>query len=92
MSNQPGGQRGDGLAAMPSVESSVPQDQERSNGQPETTVDKTQEPQPEAKGNGGTSNGGTEEQALESHEVIELQTFSERKAWIEEKIKVLSIH
>jgi hypothetical protein len=30
----------------------------------------------------------TEEQALESHEVIELQTFSERKAWIEEKIKV----
>lgn len=32
--------------------------------------------------------GNTEEQALESHEVIELQTFSERKAWIEEKIKV----
>lgn len=31
-----------------------------------------------------------EEQALESHEVIELQTFSERKAWIEEKIKVAS--
>lgn len=30
-----------------------------------------------------------EEQALESHEVIELQTFSERKAWIEEKIKFL---
>lgn len=29
-----------------------------------------------------------EEQALESHEVIELQSFSERKAWIEEKIKV----
>lgn len=29
-----------------------------------------------------------EEQALETHEVIELQTFSERKAWIEEKIKV----
>jgi hypothetical protein len=29
-----------------------------------------------------------EEQALESHEVIELQKFSERKAWIEEKIKV----
>ena len=25
---------------------------------------------------------------LESHEVIELQTFSERKAWIEDKIKV----
>lgn len=31
---------------------------------------------------------GGEEQALESHEVIELQTFSERKAWIEDKIKV----
>ncbi|KAF9470889.1 hypothetical protein BDN70DRAFT_888653 [Pholiota conissans] len=30
-----------------------------------------------------------EEQALESHEVVELQTFSERKAWIEEKIKFL---
>ena len=26
--------------------------------------------------------------ALEWHEVIELQAFSERKAWIEEKIKV----
>jgi hypothetical protein len=35
-----------------------------------------------------TSKNDTEEQALESHEVIELQTFSERKAWIEEKIKV----
>ncbi|RXW21160.1 hypothetical protein EST38_g4694 [Candolleomyces aberdarensis] len=33
--------------------------------------------------------GDPEEQALESHEVIELQTFSERKAWIEEKIKFL---
>lgn len=32
-----------------------------------------------------------EDQSLESHEVIELQTFSERKAWIEEKIKVLSL-
>ena len=30
-----------------------------------------------------------EEQPLESHEVIELQKFSERKAWIEEKIRVL---
>lgn len=29
-----------------------------------------------------------EEQALEIHEVIELQAFSERKAWIEDKIKV----
>lgn len=27
-------------------------------------------------------------EALEWHEVIELQAFSERKAWIEEKIKV----
>jgi hypothetical protein len=33
-----------------------------------------------------------EEEALESHEVIELQKFSERKAWIEEKIKVRSLH
>ncbi|KAL4081947.1 hypothetical protein V8B97DRAFT_2031921 [Scleroderma yunnanense] len=31
----------------------------------------------------------SEEEALESHEVIELQAFSERKAWIEEKIKFL---
>ncbi|KAI6034072.1 hypothetical protein BKA83DRAFT_4184535 [Pisolithus microcarpus] len=31
----------------------------------------------------------SEEESLESHEVIELQTFSERKAWIEEKIKFL---
>ncbi|KAF9221932.1 hypothetical protein BS17DRAFT_709612 [Gyrodon lividus] len=31
----------------------------------------------------------TEEETLESHEVIELQAFSERKAWIEEKIKFL---
>ena len=28
------------------------------------------------------------EEALESHEVIELQAFIERKEWIEEKIKV----
>jgi len=33
-----------------------------------------------------------EDQSLESHEVIELQTFSERKAWIEEKIRVGSLH
>ena len=32
-----------------------------------------------------------EEQALESHEVIELQAFSERKEWIVEKIKVSQI-
>ncbi|KAH9939908.1 hypothetical protein B0H21DRAFT_755749 [Amylocystis lapponica] len=30
-----------------------------------------------------------DEQALESHEVIELQAFSERKVWIEDKIKFL---
>lgn len=30
----------------------------------------------------------SEGETLESHEVIELQAFSERKAWIEEKIKV----
>jgi hypothetical protein len=33
-----------------------------------------------------------EEQALESHEVIELQAFSERKAWIEAKITVRTCH
>ena len=38
----------------------------------------------------GESNAGADndEQALETHEVIELQTFSDRKVWIEEKIKV----
>ena len=30
----------------------------------------------------------TEKETLESHQVIELQAFSERKAWIEEKIRV----
>jgi hypothetical protein len=30
----------------------------------------------------------SEGQALEAQEVIELQIFSERKAWIEEKIRV----
>lgn len=34
------------------------------------------------------TDGEEETLALESHEVIELQTFSERKDWIEEKIKV----
>ncbi len=29
-----------------------------------------------------------EEEALESHEVIELQAFSEKKPWIEERIRV----
>lgn len=40
-----------------------------------------------------TSGTGLDEgQTLEWHEVIELQAFSERKAWIEEKIKVWLIH
>jgi hypothetical protein len=34
------------------------------------------------------SEQGGEEQPLESHEVMELQAFSERKEWIMEKIKV----
>lgn len=46
---------------------------------PESPIDQPSSP---------TSEG--ENKALESHEVIELQTFSERKAWIEEKIKVIS--
>ncbi|KAJ3791543.1 hypothetical protein GGU11DRAFT_694392, partial [Lentinula aff. detonsa] len=29
------------------------------------------------------------EEVLESHQVIELQIFGERKAWIEHKIKIL---
>ena len=44
---------------------------------------------PAASKDAGKVIGEGEEQALESHEVIELQTFSERKAWIEEKIKVI---
>lgn len=32
--------------------------------------------------------GDGEEKPLEWHEVIELQAFSDRKVWIEEKIKV----
>ncbi|KAJ7068033.1 hypothetical protein C8F01DRAFT_1116622 [Mycena amicta] len=42
----------------------------------------TQDPPP-------TNPPTSDEQALEWHEVIELQTFSERKAWIEQKIKLL---
>ncbi|KAI6004062.1 hypothetical protein EDD15DRAFT_2385150 [Pisolithus albus] len=38
---------------------------------------------------GDACNPHVSEESLESHEVIELQTFSERKAWIEEKIKFL---
>ncbi|VDB90176.1 unnamed protein product [Peniophora sp. CBMAI 1063] len=41
-------------------------------------------------GEGTKENGeGKEEEALESHEVIELQAFSERKDWIVDKIKLL---
>lgn len=36
-----------------------------------------------------SNSSSAEEQALELHEVIELQTFSERKAWIEQKIEFL---
>ncbi|KAJ4472220.1 hypothetical protein J3R30DRAFT_3298867 [Lentinula aciculospora] len=32
---------------------------------------------------------GGDEEGLESHQIIELQSFSERRAWIEEKIKFL---
>lgn len=32
------------------------------------------------------------DEALEWHEVIELQAFSERKAWIEEKTKVCTLY
>jgi hypothetical protein len=35
---------------------------------------------------------GNISEALESHEVIELQAFIERKEWIEDKIKVSYIH
>ena len=48
----------------------------------------TQDQNNSGSGNNNLSTQGTEEQALELHEVIELQTFSERKAWIEDKIKV----
>lgn len=42
-----------------------------------------------AEGTQGASGG--QEEALESHEVIELQAFSERKDWIVEKIKARRI-
>lgn len=38
--------------------------------------------------NGNEHHDDGEGQALESHEVVELQAFSERKDWILEKIKV----
>ncbi|KAL0070925.1 hypothetical protein AAF712_002146 [Marasmius tenuissimus] len=37
----------------------------------------------------GSDGSKAQEETLESHEVIELQTFIERKAWIEEKIRFL---
>ncbi|KAJ6627567.1 hypothetical protein B0H10DRAFT_2210475 [Mycena sp. CBHHK59/15] len=57
----------------------MPPDDEPSGTAPQSTPDITSP----------TSPTEGEEQALEWHEVIELQTFSERKAWIEEKIKFL---
>lgn len=39
-------------------------------------------------GSEGAHRSDVEEQSLEWHEVIELQAFSDRKVWIEEKIKV----
>ncbi|KAH9843691.1 uncharacterized protein C8Q71DRAFT_10389 [Rhodofomes roseus] len=52
---------------------------------PDTTPEETTaSPQPKPE-----SEAPEDEQALEWHEVIELQAFSERKAWIEEKIKFL---
>lgn len=44
--------------------------------------------QPTPPSNTQTVKEGGDDKPLESHEVIELQTFSERKAWIEDKIKV----
>ncbi|KAJ3511546.1 hypothetical protein NLJ89_g4030 [Agrocybe chaxingu] len=55
---------------------------------PTPRVEATQQPPSDPSESSEGSPAG-EEQALESHEVIELQTFSERKAWIEEKIKFL---
>jgi hypothetical protein len=54
---------------------------------PSSDPDATQAAQNSATTNAEPREAG-EEQALESHEVIELQLFSERKAWIEEKIQV----
>ncbi|PCH41615.1 hypothetical protein WOLCODRAFT_71007 [Wolfiporia cocos MD-104 SS10] len=44
---------------------------------------------PAANGDQEQAKFGDDEQTLESHEVIELQTFIERKEWIEDKIKYL---
>ncbi|TFK27034.1 hypothetical protein FA15DRAFT_666767 [Coprinopsis marcescibilis] len=71
----------DGAPTHPSLGSSAPQFPE--DRKPEDVRDKAQKTDEQGKGS------ASEEQALESHEVIELQTFSERKAWIEEKIKFL---
>ena len=53
---------------------------------PSTTTQNGTEVTPEAAPRSPRTPG--EEETLEWHEVIELQAFSERKAWIEEKIKV----
>jgi hypothetical protein len=45
-------------------------------------------PPPQNPGSEETSEQRSGEQPLESHEVMELQAFSERKEWIMEKIKV----
>ena len=53
----------------------------------------TQDGQPAAPGETPRTHESPDEdaeEALEWHEVIELQAFSERKAWIEEKAKVRS--
>jgi hypothetical protein len=49
---------------------------------------------PQNPGSEETSERSGEERPLESHEVMELQAFSERKEWIMEKIKVgiLNLH
>ena len=45
-------------------------------------------PSPNTDMDESAEHAGSVEQPLESHEVIELQAFSERKEWIVEKIKV----
>ena len=51
-------------------------------------LSRSRQPTPDPSQSRSHPSDDSEGQALESHEVIELQTFSERKAWIEEKIKV----
>lgn len=49
-------------------------------------VSSNTQPTPHASSPSSSNDG--QEQALDSNRVIELQAFSERKAWIEDKIKV----